>query len=57
MDRKMQRRRKVRHGEREREFGEVEENVNLRKAAGREKLFFSLSPTPSLPVPAVNKNS
>lgn len=39
------------------EFGELEGNVNLRKAAWREKLFSSLSPTPSLPVPAVNQSN
>ncbi|KAK5909841.1 hypothetical protein CesoFtcFv8_003734 [Champsocephalus esox] len=73
MDRGIERRGKERHGREKREsesrsgrkkqrggreeFGEVEENVNLRKAAGREKLFSSLSPTPSLPVPAVNQSS
>lgn len=36
------------------EFEEVERHVNLGKAAQREKLLSALSPTPSLPVPAVN---
>lgn len=39
------------------EFGEVEENANLRKAGERGKLSSPLSPTLSLPVPAVNQSS
>lgn len=34
------------------EFGEVEQNFNLRKAAQREKLFSPLDSLLSLPVPA-----
>lgn len=64
MDNGRQMRRGVRHHRERREksrgkeSGEVEENANLGKGSvEREKLFFSLSPTPPLPVPAANQIS